>query len=624
MSSTETLSAPTPTPAPLAPITESPNELTGDIDLATPLEMARLLRQSDAQIFSGYGGLPSVIDEPVVNHAVNMARQTAKAIAAGEKGAVVISGAGTSGRLAWFLSRNFNRRLRTLGAAEVFRPLLAGGAHVLVKSLEGVEDDPKTGVTDLNAVLNKGVTADDAAPGETNKPGPNLSHIVYVGITCGLSAAYTAGQVNSLLNDSRASVVLLGFNPLDRARRLTIEGWDRTFADIVEAGLKAAEQDPARFIPLVPVYGPEAIKGSTRMKGGSTTKLLLEAVFSLAMEIAGMTENAPVDEDSSDAVLVARLRAMLLSYQRAITAVYTNTEQIGEMIRLGGAALRCGGQISYIGRDTAGFLGILDASECPPTFGAHPRDVRGYIRSGWPELLDEERDFTYKGPDYAISHEAFEKDRLEDLSRGDFVLGIAIGEVGPSTLGLIEAATESRASVALLLVGKQRPSKENLPKNLEHFFFVEVPELGFAPDFHNVAELALKLCLNAVSTGAHVLVGRVYHNQMIDLRISNTKLYHRAIGTIAQLAETSEELAREAVHRAAFRKDTLSAEEQDALPSAIIKLVGDRSGVVPLALLLAIGGTTVEDGQKALAADPVVRRVVEKQLKKKAEGTAAA
>jgi hypothetical protein len=169
--------------------------------------------------------------------------------------------------------------------------------------------------------------------------------------------------------------------------------------------------------------------------------------------------------------------------------------------------------------------------------------------------------------------------------------------------------------VAALLVGTIRPKEGDLPAGLHHVFFIEVPSLGFQPGgFFNEAELTLKICLNALTTGAFIQIGKVFHNQMIDLRISNHKLYVRAIETIARLARVDEGTAREALHRAAFRSDALEDEERDAPPSAVVKAAGSRARVVPTALLLARGGWTVAEAGELLQRDPVVRRVLGKML----------
>ncbi|MCB2156230.1 hypothetical protein KQI84_15245 [bacterium] len=585
----------------ILPITEWGNELTEDLDISEPLGIARILRQVDEQLFTGWQSYDALLDTPVIERAAQIAHNAALAMRAGEDGAILIAGAGTSGRLASLVCRQFNRLLRASHLPEVFRPLVAGGPLALVRAQEGAEDDPTAAVEDLQKAIP-----------ESSK------QVLYVGITCGFSAAYVAGQMDALKADSRANIVLLGFNPIHQARDMKVEGWDKTFAGVVRELTKEGD----RFDILNPVYGPEAVMGSTRMKGGSATKMLLEAIFYTALEMAGhgapeaKAGSAKMDEPASAR---RRIRELLRRYRSAIQAIYEKTDVLAEMIKLAGAALRSGGQISYIGRDTAGIVAMIDAAECPPTFGAGYDDLRGYIRSGWPELLDEERDLASSGSGYAIDHETFEKSKLPDLAKGDLVLGVAVGEIGPNTRRLLEEAQKTKATVGVITVCTVPPKSGDLPEGLENIFILEVPSLGFQPGFFNEAELGLKIALNAMSTGAHVLTGKVFHNQMIDLRISNTKLYLRAIETIQTITGAEKDDARRALHRAIFKTDSLTTEEDEAPPSAIIKAAGERLRIVPMAILLATGQQTYESAGELLAQDPVVRRVIESQIEEDSE-----
>jgi len=577
------------------PITEMANELTRDLDIAEPREMARLFRQADAQMFAGYGGWPALTDDETVATCAKLAVQAAETIRQGERGVIFLSGAGTSGRFAQMISRQFNRLLRTARMEPIFRPLIAGGNLALVKAQEGAEDDPKKSVEDMDL-----------------RTPPDATRIFYVGITCGLAAPYTAGQLHALEKNEKAVRVLLGFNPVERARDVKIEGWHKTFAEVIRQQVEAE-----RLVVLNPIYGPEALMGSTRMKGGSSTKILLETIFQAALELAGAVEPEKGQKriDASDAKAVERrIMELLRRFRATIAATYEHIEELEHLIREGGSALRKGGKITYLGRESAGIVGLVDASECVPTFGATHEDVRGYLRNGWRELLDEDADYSDSGPEFEISFDDFERDKLPDLSKGDLVLGIAIGEVGPNTRLLLEHAGRTKARTGVLLVAAVPPAKTDLVEGVDFTHVVIIPSLGFAPGMHNLAELALKLCLNALSTGAHVQIGKVYENRMIDLRISNNKLYYRAVRTICLLTGANEQEAKLALHRAAFRKDALGPREIDAPPSAIIQAGTNAPRVVPTALLLALGAPGYEQASEELSRDPVSRRVIKRLL----------
>ncbi len=119
------------------------------------------------------------------------------------------------------------------------------------------------------------------------------------------------------------------------------------------------------------------------------------------------------------------------------------------------------------------------------------------------------------------------------------------------------------------------------------------PTLGAAP-----REVALKLTLNAITTGAHVLAGKVYGNRMIDLRISNNKLFHRTISIISDLIGVSAEEALEALLKSIFQTDELTEAEREAPISACIEAAKNVEKVVPKALLIATGQSRTPLPQK--------------------------
>merc|ERR1712228_1110451 len=147
---------------------------------------------------------------------------------------------------------------------------MAGGDEALFVSQELVEDDPAIGASDLNDTLVK--------LRKTNKNGK----IVFIGITCGLSAPYVAGQIKHALdNESDYSAIgLIGHNPPDLARDDKIENWPHgTFRSVLR-DLKKSN----RAMIMTPVMGGETITGSSRMKGGSGTLIVLQTAFLCALE----------------------------------------------------------------------------------------------------------------------------------------------------------------------------------------------------------------------------------------------------------------------------------------------------------------------------------------------------
>lgn len=577
-------------------LTESQNPLTLSLDTVDANGMVRLFRQVDAQLFVGYDVWPSLFDEEILEKLALFAWKLSR-VMQDKNGVAILSGAGTSGRFAHLLALEFNKVLAEKRLPEVFKYTIAGGEAALIQAQEAAEDSVPTSVTDIKAALPETITS-----------------AMYIGITAGLSAPYVAGQLDYCLSeDLPIEAVVLGFNPASAARDRPIEGWDRTVKDVID---QAA--DHPRFLLLNPVYGPEAITGSTRMKGGTMTKIALEAGFLVALDIvSGETAGGgSLGEVSGENLLP--LRPRLLEYIRrfrtAVDGAYSNIDGLAGLIRMAGTALRSGGRIHYIGRGAAGILGIIDASECPPTFGAGYFDVRGYLREGWELLGFTTANMRARGKAYEIGHDHFEQAILPDISKGDLVIGVAIQTVGENTARLLAEAARLKADTALLLVTTDRPVAADLPDGLRHRCVLDIASTGPIPSFQNEAELTLKLALNAISSGGHVLSGKVYNNVMIDLRISNAKLYDRAIGLVAALAEVSPERARSALHHAIFKKLQTNEEIEDTPVTACVQRAIKREKVVPLSILLATDRFTFEQAEERLAVEPRVRRIIEEVL----------
>ena len=195
------------------PITERPNELTRDIDVGSAGDIVRILRQCDSQIFSGWKHFQSIYDEEIVFAMEKVVEKAAEVLQ--QSGAVVLSGCGTSGRIAFFLAQKFSKLVKEQGLSASYEYLIAGGDIALFMSQEAPEDDWRKGQEDLSRVSS------------------NKTRVLYIGITCGLSAPYVAGQLDYCMNHPDVFIpVLLGFNPVSQARRNVIEGWSKSFYDV--------------------------------------------------------------------------------------------------------------------------------------------------------------------------------------------------------------------------------------------------------------------------------------------------------------------------------------------------------------------------------------------------------
>lgn len=203
------------------PITERYNETTKDIDLSDSTGIVRILRQCDAQIFSGWRNHPCIYDMQTIEPLEKLTEHVKHVLLDPHNSCVVFSGCGTSGRIGYMMVKKFNSLVKECALPQeqdtsgVYKYIIAGGDLALVSSVELPEDDWHQGQRDLIHIT-----------GDKKK-------IVFVGITCGLSAPYVAGQLDYCMDNPDVFVpVLLGFNPVDMARKTPIEGISKTFYDV--------------------------------------------------------------------------------------------------------------------------------------------------------------------------------------------------------------------------------------------------------------------------------------------------------------------------------------------------------------------------------------------------------
>ncbi|GGC85655.1 N-acetylmuramic acid 6-phosphate etherase [Thalassobacillus devorans] len=216
-------------------------------------------------------------------------------------------------------------------------------------------------------------------------------------------------------------------------------------------------------------------------------------------------------------------------------AIEKSLPQIERAIDTIVAALNKGGRLIYIGAGTSGRLGVLDASECPPTFGVPETLVQGIIA----------------GDDHALRHaienaeddwEEGEKAIKEAANAKDVVVGIASSGRTPYVLGAVEAAKQLGAKTVGLTCNGQTP----LAKAAD--FPIEVlvgPEI-LTGSTRLKAGSAQKMVLNMISTASMVKTGKVYRNLMVNVQATNEKLKQRSVSIIQELTGATEEEAQKA------------------------------------------------------------------------------
>lgn len=220
------------------------------------------------------------------------------------------------------------------------------------------------------------------------------------------------------------------------------------------------------------------------------------------------------------------------------SAVAGAAAEISRGIALVESAFRGGHRLFYVGAGTSGRLGVLDASECPPTFGTPPVMVQGIIAGG-PEALQRSIEGAEDRPE-----DGAEAIRVRGVEEGDVVVGIAASGTTPFVGGAVAEA--HRIGALTMLVTCAEPPAEFLGL-CRVVIQVDVgPEL-VTGSTRLKAGTATKLILNMLTTGALVRLGKTYGNLMVDLQATNAKLRDRGERIVMEVLGVSRTEARAAI-----------------------------------------------------------------------------
>lgn len=216
-------------------------------------------------------------------------------------------------------------------------------------------------------------------------------------------------------------------------------------------------------------------------------------------------------------------------------AVEKELESISEAIDVIVERIKKGGRLIYIGAGTSGRLGILDASECPPTYGVSEELVQGLIAGGY-EAIFRAKEGAEDSKELAID------DLIsKNINENDIIVGLAASGRTPYVIGGLEYANKiGAATVSITCNGDSEVSK--------------VAKISIAPvvgaevvtgSTRLKSGTAQKLVLNMLSTGTMIKLGKVYGNLMVDVRPTNAKLVVRAKNIIREATNCSQEVAEE-------------------------------------------------------------------------------
>lgn len=254
-----------------------------------------------------------------------------------------------------------------------------------------------------------------------------------------------------------------------------------------------------------------------------------------------LTELRLSESMNLDAMSVADAVAVMNEQDaRAVAAVKAEAPNVVKAIDLVAAALRAGGRLIYVGAGTSGRLGVLDASECPPTFRTPPEQVQGIIAGG--------EDAMFRAKEGA-EDSAEDGGRVVDeknVGANDVVMGIATGGTTPFVHGALRRAAARGAKTIFFSCVQPVPTEAKVDVVIRPLTGPEV----LTGSTRLKAGTATKLVLNQITTLAMVRLGKVYENLMVDLRASNTKLVDRATRMVVTLTGATRKEAADLLGKA--------------------------------------------------------------------------
>ena len=290
-------------------------------------------------------------------------------------------------------------------------------------------------------------------------------------------------------------------------------------------------------------------RGTRVAKGTAFARLITERVNRKSRDL-----------DRLSPLGIARL--MNREDRRAVAAVGRVAPRIAEAVTLIVTALSSGGRLFFVGAGTSGRLGVLEAAECPPTFGTSPRLVQAIMAGG--------RASVFRSREGAEDDDRTAARLVRTRVRaGDVVVGISASGVTPFVHSALRAAN-ARGARTILVACNPRPDRR-VPASV-----VIAPTPGpevLAGSTRLKAGTATKLVLNTLTTAVMTRLGKVYGNRMVDLQPRSRKLRERALRLVIELGRVSRPRARQLL---------------------------DASGNVRVAIVMARTGRSAIDARRAL------------------------
>jgi len=284
------------------------------------------------------------------------------------------------------------------------------------------------------------------------------------------------------------------------------------------------------------------------------------------------TEQRNPNSMEIDTASVTRILEIMNSEDKLVAeAVGTQLEYIGQAVDLIVNAFRSGGRLFYAGAGTSGRLGILDASECPPTFGTDPEMVQGLIAGGLPAVFQAQEGAEDKEENGAQA-------LIEaGVTATDVVCGIAASRRTPYVIGAVKYARSIGAKTLFITC----TPRENFSIDVDVAMCPVVGPEVIMGSTRMKSGTAQKLVLNMLTTASMIRMGKVYENMMVDLQMTNAKLVERSKRTVMTVTGISYADATTLLESAGGHvKTAIVMHLADVDQAEAVRRLGEASGFV--------------------------------------------
>jgi N-acetylmuramic acid 6-phosphate etherase len=277
-----------------------------------------------------------------------------------------------------------------------------------------------------------------------------------------------------------------------------------------------------------------------------------------------------VDIDQASSLAIVDL--LNAEDQTVPAAVHAARDDLAAAIDLAVEKFRAGGRLLYVGAGTSGRLGVLDASECPPTFGTPPEMVVGIMAGGYAALV--------RGQEGVEDNLEAGAQAMDDhrVSARDLVVGIAASGTTPYVRAALGRA-QTLGAATVFVTCAEPPAV--LRETCDRVIAVRVGPEAVTGSTRMKAGTATKLVLNTLTTGAMIRLGKTYGNLMVDLQALAEKLRDRGERIVMEVCGVSREAAREVLDRAGGSvKLAIVMSRRTVDPAEARRLLADANGVI--------------------------------------------